>query len=72
MRNCFESEMRSYFRGEYQMLIFDWYTFHVSTQFIQFAQEHKMVCLCLSAHCTNLLHPLDVEVFDPLKQSYKM
>ena len=71
MRDCFEPETRSYLRSEYRMLIIDGHVFHVSTEFIRFAQEHKIVCLCLPAHFTHLLQPLDIGVFGFLKQNYK-
>lgn len=53
------------------MLIVNGHASHVSTEFIRFAREHKIVCLCLPAHSTHLLQPLDVGVFGPLKQNYK-
>ena len=71
MRDCFEPTTRAYLRGEYRMLIVDGHASHVSTEFIRFTREHKIICLCLSAHSTHLLQPLDVGVFDPLKQNYK-
>ena len=71
MRDCFKPTTRAYLRGEYRILIVDGHAFHVSTEFIRFTREHKIVCLCLSAHSTYLLQPLDVGVFDPLKQKYK-
>ena len=54
------------------MLIVDGHLSHVSTKFFQFVREHKIVCLYLPAHSTHLLQPLDVGVFGPLKQNYKM
>ncbi len=71
MRDCFELEIRSYLRGEYRVLIGDGHSSHVSTEFIRFAPEHKILCLCLPAHSTHLLQPMDVEVFGPLEQNYK-
>ncbi len=53
------------------MLIVDGYASHVSTEFIRFAQQHKIVCLCLPIHSTHLLQLLDVGVFGLLKQNYK-
>ena len=67
MRNCFKPETRRYLYDEYQMLIVDSHASHVSTEFIRFAKENKIVCLCLPAHSTYLLQPLDVGVFGPLK-----
>ncbi len=71
IRNCFESETRSYLHGEYRMLIVDGHASHESTEFIQFAQEYKIVCLCLPAHSTHVLQPLNVGIFGSLKQNYK-
>ena len=71
MRDCFHPETKDRLRGDYRMLIVDGHASHVSTEFIRFAREHKIVCLCLPAHSTHLLQPLDVGVFGPLKQNYK-
>lgn len=54
------------------MLIIDGHTSHISTKFIQFTHEQKIVCLCLPAHSTYLLQSLDVGIFSSLKQNYKM
>ncbi len=71
MHDCFEPEIRSYLCGEYQILIVDGHASHLSTEFIRFTQEHKIVCLCLPAHSTHLLKPPDVGVISLLKQNYK-
>ncbi len=71
IRNCFESEIRSSLRGEYQILIVDGYASHISIKFIRFPQEHKIMYLYLQAHSTHLLQPLDVGVFGVLKQNNK-
>ena len=71
MHNCFKLEMKYYFCGNYQILIVDRYTSHVSTKYIQFVHKHTIVCLCLPAYFTLLLQLLDVGVFSPLKQNYK-
>lgn len=71
MCNCFEQKTKSYLCGEYFMLIVDKYVFHVSTEFIWFAQEYKIVWLCLLAYSTHLLQPLDNGVFGLLKQRSK-
>lgn len=53
------------------MLIVDRHTSYVSTKFIQFARKHKIVYLYLSTYFTHLLQPLDIAVFDLLRQNYK-
>ena len=71
MRDCFEPETKHCLCNDYRMLIVDGHASHVSTEFIQFVRENKIVCLCLPAHSIHLLQPLDIGVFGPLKQNYK-
>ena len=71
MRDYFELAIRRYLQGEYRILIVDGHASHVSNEFIRFTHEHKIVCLCLPAHSTYLLQPLDVGVFGFLKRNYK-
>ncbi len=71
MDECFELFTRSQLRGEYQLLIDDGHTSHMSTEFITFTLANKIISLCLPPHSTHLLQPLDVSVFGPLKQNYK-
>ena len=49
----------------------DGHAFHVSTEFIKFCNEQKIVPLCLPPYTTHLLQPLDVSVFGPLSREYK-
>ena len=67
IHDCFEPETKHRLHGKYRMLIVDGHASYVSTEFIRFALEHKIVCLYLPAHSTYLLQPLDVGVFGPLK-----
>ena len=67
MRGCFEPETKHCLRGDYRMLIVDRNASYVSIKFIQFARKHKIVYLCLPAHSTHLLQPLDIGVFGLLK-----
>ncbi len=53
------------------MLTVNNYTSHVTSEFIYFPKEHKIVCLCLKAHLSHLLQPFDIGVFNFLKQNYK-
>ena len=71
IRDCFHPETKDCLRGDYRMFIVDGHASHISTEFIRFVREHKIVCLCLPAHSAHLLQPLDVGVFGSLKQNYK-
>jgi hypothetical protein len=60
-------------KGEqgYRILIVDGHESHITTQAIRFCVDHKIILLCLPAHTTHLLQPLDVGVFSPLAAAYK-
>ena len=45
---------------EYRLLIYDG---HESHEFIEYAYAYRIKCLCLPAHSTHLLQPLDVVTF---------
>lgn len=48
------------------MLILDGHASHISTAAIEFCIRQKIILLCLPAHTTHILQPLDVGVFGPL------
>ena len=49
------------------ILIQDGHTSHVSIQLIELARANNVHILCLPAHTTHLLQPLDVGVFKSFK-----
>ena len=53
------------------MLLVDGHASHISTAAIQYYIDQKIILLCLPAHTTHLLQPLDVGVFAPLSTAYK-
>jgi DDE superfamily endonuclease len=57
-------------RGKYRLLILDGHESHHSTEFELYCQAHDIITLCMPAHSSHLLQPLDVGCFGPLKQSY--
>lgn len=52
------------------LLILDGHSSHKSYQALQLAKENSVVLLCLPAHCTHHLQPLDVAFFGPLHKYY--
>jgi hypothetical protein len=52
--------------GVYRLLIFDGFS-SLLIDFIQYCWDHSIVPLCLPAHATHLMQPLDVVVFQPLQ-----
>jgi len=55
---------------EYRLLIFDGHESHLTYDFIEYAYAHRIKCLCLPAHSTHLLQPLDVVIFGRLAAEY--
>jgi len=56
--------------GPYRLLILDGHTSHHSTGFELYCKENKIITLCMPAHASHILQPLDVGCFGPLKQAY--
>jgi len=52
------------------LLILDGHSSHLTAEFDTFCKENAIVCLCMPAHASHLLQPLDVGVFGPLKRAY--
>jgi DDE superfamily endonuclease len=67
----FDSYTKPRLQGIYRLLILDGHESHVSLQFVEYCEAHKIVPLCLPPHSTHILQPLDVSIFGPLARAYK-
>jgi len=56
--------------GVYRLLILDGHSSHATPEFDQYCTENKIITLCMPAHTSHLLQPLDVSCFSPLKRAY--
>ena len=56
--------------GVYRLLILDGHSSHATPKFDQYCTENKIITLCMPAHTSHLLQPLDVGCFSPLKRAY--
>jgi len=56
--------------GGYRLLILDGHESHQSQDFKDYCLEHKILTLCMPAHSSHILQPLDVVCFSPLKLKY--
>lgn len=56
--------------GIYRMLVLDGHNSHINPKFDRFAMDHKIIVVCMPAHSSHLLQPLDVGCFSSLKQAY--
>jgi hypothetical protein len=56
--------------GARQLLILDGHGSHISNEFQDLCKENNIYALCMPAHSSHLLQPLDVGCFSPLKRAY--
>ena len=52
------------------LLIFDGHASHITIDVIDIARENNVILYCLPPHTTNILQPLDVAIFRPMKQHF--
>ena len=56
--------------GKPRLLILDGHGSHITWEFCSFCLDNDIILLCLPAHTTHLLQPLDVGLFSPLQHYY--
>jgi hypothetical protein len=57
--------------GGYRLLILDGHESHNSIRFQDICRDNNIITLCMPAHASHILQPLDVGCFSPLKRAYK-
>jgi hypothetical protein len=70
LKEVFEPYSRRYTTGAKRLLILDGHSSHLTAEFDNFCKQSSIICLCMPAHASHLLQPLDVGVFGPLKRAY--
>jgi hypothetical protein len=66
----FDTYIKRHTVGGYRLLIIDGHESHCSVDFQDLCKEKNIVLLCMPAHSSHLLQPLDVACFSPLKRKY--
>jgi hypothetical protein len=56
--------------GSYRLLILDGHESHLNQEFKDYCLVRRILTLCMPAHSSHILQPLDVVCFAPLKQKY--
>lgn len=56
--------------GTYRLLILDGHESHQSVEFELYCKANNIITLCMPAHSSHMLQPLDVACFRPLKRAY--
>ena len=70
LRTIFNKYTKDRTKGRYRLLILDGHGSHVTSEFEQFCTQNDIIPLCMPAHSSHLLQPLDVGCFSTLKSSY--
>jgi len=70
LEKIFEKHTKDRTKGQYRLLILDGHGSHLTPEFDQFCEQHSIIPLCMPAHSSHLLQPLDVSCFGPLKRAY--
>lgn len=70
LSKTFEPATRDKTKGQYRMLILDGHGSHVAPEFDVFCSQHNIIPICMPAHSSHLLQPLDVTCFSVLKRMY--
>jgi hypothetical protein len=56
--------------GRYRLLILDGHGSHLTPGFDKACRDNNIIAICMPAHSSHLLQPLDVGCFGPLKRAY--
>jgi hypothetical protein len=70
LQKLFIPSTNSRVRGRYRLLILDGHGSHLTPQFDRICAENDIIPLCMPAHFSHLLQPLDVGCFAVLKRAY--
>lgn len=70
LQDQFIPETSSSTKGKYPNLILDGHGSHLTPQFDKICSENAIILLCMPAHSSHHLQPLDIGCFEMLKRSY--
>ena len=70
LKDVFEPSTSTKTIGKYRLLVLDGHGSHATPEFDQFCTERSIITLCMPAHSSHLLQPLDVGCFSVLKRAY--
>jgi hypothetical protein len=70
LEQVFDPATQGKARSNYRLLILDGHGSHVTTRFLDYCDENRILVLVYPPHATHTLQPLDVSCFGPLSQSY--
>jgi DDE superfamily endonuclease len=63
----FNKVIRTKVRGLFRLLLLDGFTSHIEYDFVEYAQNNKIILFSFPPHTTHILQPLDMVCFQPFK-----
>jgi hypothetical protein len=57
-------------KRDYRLLIVDGHGSHLTMDFLNYCDSHRIILVILPPHSTHTLQPLDVVMFKPLSSAY--
>jgi hypothetical protein len=70
LKEVFERETGRYARTGCRLLLLDGHSSHLTMDFIEYCNDHKILLAVFPSHSTHTLQPLDVGLFRPLSSHY--
>jgi hypothetical protein len=70
LEQVFNRETKAKARSSWRLLILDGHGSHVTSSFIDYCDQHRILLCVLPPHSTQTLQPLDVALFKPLSTAY--
>ena len=70
LEQVFDRYTKAKARRKWRLLIIDGHGSHVTKDFIEYCDTHKILLMIFPPHATHTLQPLDVVCFKPLAQNY--
>lgn len=70
-KECFDPLTKASLQGTHRLLIYDGHASHINSDVISYCTKNNIILLCLPAHTTHFLQPLDVGFFSPLANYYR-
>jgi hypothetical protein len=71
LRDVFDRSTKEKCRRSWRLLILDGHGSHVTTEFINYCDENRILLAIFPPHSTHSLQPLDVVMFSPLQRAYQ-
>ncbi|RFU26589.1 hypothetical protein B7463_g9746, partial [Scytalidium lignicola] len=70
LQKTFDPFSKAKLKGQYHMLVLDGHGSHVAPEFDRYCIQNNIITVCIPAHSSYILQPLDISCFAVLKHAY--